>query len=428
MVATEDSANAHLLRGHVGQWRSDDNGNVEIVVDFKASHVALDNSSARRPRILHHIGQKVAQRVRSIGTKTKERHKMNVEGDKENVSAFALATKTNRSSYDEGSILEQREGPPLNDDELCETFSTVSSDISSSPNQQRRSRQVTQWKSCMQQSVRKLLRKEMEDEMKGNPPKYQEFGLHLFPQDTVFDLSKDRKRSAFSLFVPTLNSPTHSHDAESDAGQYDDSNDFHLKSRDEITIEDAMCQYADDGKELKFPLLSPRRSNLFVSFDDEMAQIIFHSASSETDEYQAVEVHSVESDIEVISHDDGTCLVDSPTTSTNVGAALSLPSLVDQPSLGTIRGTPHPRKFKSARLDLSPSWQRTGIGLEIENSSDDPFLNAAVTNPASSAYIDVRRVEPLGLGQPDAKESRLAMTDEILKARGLYSPALPEIP
>ena len=438
MVATEDSANAHLLRGKVGQLRSDDDGNVEIVVDFKASRgVPVETSSTFRSRILHQIGQRVAHRVRSIGTRTKANPQMSVSWEKENISASALATKVNRSPYDEGSILEEREGPPMNEDELCETFSTVSSDLSSSSNQQRQRKLVNHWKHCMRLSVRKLLRKEIDDDIKGNPPKYQEFGLHLYPQDTIFDVSKERKRSAFNLFVPTLTTPTQSHDAASDAGQYDNAYDFPLKSRDEIAVEEAMRrrrQDKNDGNELKFPFLSPRRSNLFVSFDDEMAQIIFHSASSETDDYQAVEVHSVESDIDVVSQDDGSCAVENNPTSSNnpVDCPFSHPSLVrQQPTLGGYQATPHPRKGAPVRPETFSSRPRTDHHeVKVAKGADAPSSETTVVTDAQSpGTIETRGVdEPWDTERADFKESHLLMTDEILKTRQLYSPALPEIP
>lgn len=425
MVATEDSANAYLLRGHVGQWRSDDVGNVEILLDSEASRESHENSSSsRRTRILDHFRKKVAHKVRSIGAKNKARHDWNVQGNKENISPMALASKANRSPYDEGSILEKRDGPPLNEEELCETFSTVSSDLSSTSHEQRRHRLVTHWKSCMRLSVRKLLRKEMEDDMKGNPPKYQEFGLHLYPGDTIFDVSKDRTRSAFSLFLPTLNTPPGSYDALSDAGQCDNTNDFSLKSGDEIAFEKAMLHREDDGEELQFPQLLPRTSNLFVSFDNEMAQIIFHSASSETDEFQAVEVHSVESDIEVISQDSDPCDANKPTCNA-IG-----PGMADLSSHRGYKGTPHPRKGTHGLPAPLSNQQQTRTFEEVETFHwiDAPSLNTAVTAPRSPVDIETNRVDPCGVRHADFKEGELTWTDEILKVRGQYSPALPEIP
>jgi hypothetical protein len=424
MVATEDSANAYLLRGHVGQWRSDDVGNIEILFDSEASRDSHENSSSRRSHVLQKFRKNVAHRVRSIAAKNKTRHDWSVQGNKENISPSALAMKAYRSPYDEGSILEKRDGPPLNEQELCDTFSTVSSDLSSSSNQQRRHRLVTHWKSCMKQSVRKLLRKELEDDMKGNPPKYQEFGLHLYPWDTIFDASRDRKRSAFNLLVPTLNTPRGSYDAASDAGQCDNTNDFSLKSGDEIAFEEAMRRREDEGEGLQFPQLLPRTSNLFVSFDNDMAQVIFHTASSETDEFQAVEVHSVGSDIEVISQDSDHCDANVKPTSNSFE-----PGKPDQYSHRGYKGTPHPSKgTHGLPAPFSNRQNRTFDEEKAFHWIDAPFLDTAVTDPRSSVLIETSRVDPCGVGQVDSKESDATSTDEILKARGQYSPALPEIP
>jgi hypothetical protein len=97
----------------------------------------------------------------------------------------------------------------------------------------------------MRMSVRKLLRKEMEDDMKGNPPKYQEFGLHIFPEDSIFSISRDRKRSEFDLLVPTLNTPPGSYEEKSYAGHYTNDDDFPLKSRRRACIGRKLMQQSE---------------------------------------------------------------------------------------------------------------------------------------------------------------------------------------
>jgi hypothetical protein len=305
MVATDDGANTYLLRGASGRYRSDDFGNIEVVLDPEAYDGTYEKSTARRNRILRHLRQKVAKKVRAIGTTSKARHAFDELQDNVNFIGTASPGTTKPSSYDQGSILECRDGPPVEDNHLCETFSTVSSDLSTFSNRKRQTRLISHWKSCMRMSVRKLLRKEMEDDMKGNPPKYQEFGLHIFPEDSIFSISRDRKRSAFDLLVPTLNTPPGSYEEKSYAGHYTNDDDFPLKSHDELVLEEVMQQSEVKATESQISKLVATKPRLLVAFDDEMAQIIFHTASSETDEFQAVEVQSVESDMEVISH--GSC-------------------------------------------------------------------------------------------------------------------------
>lgn len=301
MVATDDGANTYLLRGAIGRYRSDDVGNIEVVLDPEACDGTYEKSTARRNRILRHLRQKVAKRVRSIGTTSKTRQAFDELQDTINFQGAASPGTTKPSTYDQGSILECRDGPPVDDNQLCETFSTVSSELSTFSNRKRQTRLISHWKSCMRMSVRKLLRKEMEDDMKGNPPKYQEFGLHIYPEDSIFSISRDRKRSAFDLLVPTLNTPPGSYEEPSCAGHYTNDDDFPLRSLDELVLEEVMHQREVQPTKPQIAKLLPTKQRLLVSFDDEMAQIIFHTASSETDEFQAVEVQSVESDMDLTS-------------------------------------------------------------------------------------------------------------------------------
>jgi hypothetical protein len=74
MVATDDGANTYLLRGASGRYRSDDFGNIEVVLDPGSVRWHLweiNRSSKSDPPIFR---QKVAKKVRAIGTTSKARH------------------------------------------------------------------------------------------------------------------------------------------------------------------------------------------------------------------------------------------------------------------------------------------------------------------------------------------------------------------
>ena len=186
----------------------------------------------------------------------------------------------------------------------------------------------------MKSSIRKIVRKEIEDEIKGNPSKYHDFSLYVYPEDSVFSVSKNRKKSAFELVVPSLETSPESRDEASNLCQYPNDEDFPMeptreKQTDKSTLQeasrkgespvdeamkqifqDAMSQRTKNMKvsepEFQRPMLKSSKSNLFVSFDEDMAQLIFDvpSSETETEDFQAVEVHSVASDIESLYDDD----------------------------------------------------------------------------------------------------------------------------
>ena len=385
MVATDDGANMYLLRGAIGRYRSDDFGNVEVVLDPEECNDTCEKSSARRNRILQNLRQKVAKRVRSIGTTNKARNAFHSDEDKLNFAGTASAGKTQYSTYDQGSILECRDGPPLEDNQMCETFSTVSSDFSTFSNRKRQIRLISHWKSCMRMSVRKLLRKEMEDDMKGNPSKYQEFGLHIFPEDAIFSISRDRKRSAFDLRVPTLNTPRGSHEDVSCEGQYTNDDDFPLRSDEELVLEEAMHQVEVQATKLRIAKLFQTKPRLFVSFDEEMAQIIFHTASSETDEFQAVEVQSVESDMEVISHGSGGPTVHPVYDDGDHFSGHGVRPDAQSSSL-TSDGTPRHLGVDHGHPYWQVNHQRRGEHCGAWNTIDAAHLEGEFNNPATSTH------------------------------------------
>jgi hypothetical protein len=390
MVATDDGANMYLLRGAIGRYRSDDFGNVEVVLDPEECNETYEKSSARRSRILRNLRQKVAKRVRSIGTTSKARNAFHRDEENLNFVGTVSTGTAKYSTYDQGSILECRDGPPLEDNQMCETFSTVSSDLSTFSNRKRQTRLTSQWKSCMRMSVRKLLRKEMEDDMKGNPSKYQEFGLHIFPDDAIFSISRDRNRSAFDLRVPTLNTPIGSHEDLSCEGQYTNEDDFPLRSHDELVLEEAMHQIEVQASKIQIAKLFQTKPRLFVSFDDEMAQIIFHTPSSETDEFQAVEVQSVESDIEVISQGSGGPTVHLAYDDGEHFSGHGVPSDAQSCSF-TSDGTPKHLGVDHGHPYWQVNHQRSGEHCGAWNTINAVHLEGEVNNPATSTHGKLSR-------------------------------------
>ena len=430
MVAFDDShAHAYLLRGSLGSCRSDDVGNIEILFDPEVSSEPVEKPDLGRTRFLRQLRQKIAKRVRSIGTKSKKTSIFDYDEDKENFFTTASPGTTNLSTYDQSSILESRDGHPFDESELHETFTTVSSALSTTSNQKSQRRLITDWKNCMRSSVRKLLGKEKEDEMKGRPPKYQEFGLHLYPEDSIFNISKDRKRSAFELLVPTLDTPAVSRDEVSNAGQYSNDDNFPLKSLYEIAVEEAMHQIEVQAKDLQRPTLQPTKSSLFVSFGDDMAQLIFNAPSSDTKDFQAVELQSVKSDIETLSDNEDPFTVTFPA---NAGAEYSRPGVptVVQCSSSETEGSPRPLGITYSH----PNWrayQQRKEQHEVWNRMEAPLMDGEITDPPSPTRIKTSQNDYWGLGQVSSTESDLTMTDVLLNKHGCFPTdfsALPEIP
>eukprot|EP00545_Synedropsis_sp_CCMP1620_P013636 CAMPEP_0119030422 /NCGR_PEP_ID=MMETSP1176-20130426/41020_1 /TAXON_ID=265551 /ORGANISM="Synedropsis recta cf, Strain CCMP1620" /LENGTH=593 /DNA_ID=CAMNT_0006986793 /DNA_START=136 /DNA_END=1917 /DNA_ORIENTATION=+ len=430
MVAGDDSV-AYLLRGSLGKCRSDDNGD-ELIVVTEVPNALVEKSPNRRARILGRMRQKVANRVRSKGKKKKSPEE---DEDKENVfSGTPSPAATNLSSYDERSILERREGPPDGDDELLDTLSTVSSVFSTESNQKSQRRLIDHWKSCMSFSVRKRLRKDIEDEMKGKPARYHDFGLYIFPEDSKFRISKDRKRSAFDLLLPTLETPPASQDEASNAGQYNNEDDFPLKSLDAIAVEEATLQKEITAKrsEPQRSFLQPKKSNhnLFVSFDEDMAQLIFDVPSSDTEDFQAVDVQSVVSDIDGLSDEEGDpFIVTFP--SYMAGAAtyrnLGLPTIAPSAS-GETEGSARPLGITCGH----PYAHRQNVDTEVWSNVEAPLMDGEVTDPPSPIPVNKSREDYWTLGQVYSNESDLTMTDVLLNKHGCFPTdfpsALPEMP
>lgn len=481
MVAVDDG-HAHLLRGRLGRTRSDDDFGVEVVFDpiFEANFPDLpdldtpfDEISAppekeeteesepqRRTRIFKRIRTKVFRRVRSIRGK----RSFNVEEDKENnnfsgnLSPSRTSNTTNISSYDERSILDTRDPPP-NDDELYELESTVSSVFSTASNQKSQRRFVSHLKSCMSSSVRRIMRKDSDDELKGQSSRYKDFGLFIDPPESNFYISKDRRRSAFALLVPSLETPAQSRD-ESNAADYNPGDDFPLKSQDEIAILEAELQNTAPSesqrqtkpeivqhkvkleKNFQPPSLRPKKSksssSLFVSFDEDMAQLIFDAPSSETETeaFQTVDVHSVESDIKSLSDEDDDSEHFTITyPAYNVGAAFSHPG-VPQPStismatstetelttrpLGISCG--HPNYYSNHREE-----EQSQVWSQVESANMEGY----VTDPPSPVPVRTTRDDYWCLGQANSNESDLTMTDVLLNKHGYFptdfASALPDL-
>jgi cell pole-organizing protein PopZ len=452
MIELDESSN-YLLNGPLFRCRSDDfelDAEDEIFPDKLPLY--------GRTGILHQM-KKVVTKLRPRGKGNKREIRQDDKENMANIANTRSQVTTNLSSYDERSILEDREGPVYEGRDLNDTASTVSSLLSTATNQKRQQRMISQWRNRMKSSIRKIVRKEIEDEIKGNPSKYHDFSLYVYPEDSVFSVSRNRKKSAFDLVVPSLETPPESRDEASNLCQYPSDDDFPIeqtraKQTDESTlqeasrkgespVDEAMKQVFQgalsqrknkmDVSEPEFqrPMLKPSKSNLFVSFDEDMAQLIFDvpSSETETEDFQAVEVHSVASDIENLSDDDENFAVTYPTY--KVGAEFGHPGV--------------PKKCPSSETETSP--KRLGIScghqtwygrrqnrdeqLEVWSKVDAPMMDGEITDPPSPTPIKTSREDYWCLGVATSTESDITMTDVLVNKHGCFPtdfPSLPDMP
>lgn len=285
----------------------------------------------------------------------------------------------------------------------------------------------------MSSSIRKVMRREVEDEMKGKPARYRDFGLYVNPKESMFQISKEPKRSAFSLLLPTLETPPASQDEASQSGQYNNEDDFPLKSLDAIAVEEAKLQkeISEKGQAAQRPFLQPKESNqgIFVSFDDDMAQLIFDVPSADdVEDFRAVDVQSVVSDDDSLFDEEDEFRVTFP--SYMVGAEFShpgLPSIAPSSSVET-EGSARPLGISCGH----PNANRHHVDAEVWSNMDTPLMDGEVTDPPSPIPVNKSREDYWTLGQVYSNESDLTMTDVLLNKHGCFptefASALPEIP
>jgi hypothetical protein len=430
MVARDDS-NSYLLRGSLGRCRSDDLSDLFLEIDAP-NNEPTKKYPLQRARMFERLRKKVANRGRSKGKKKRGGN----DDDKENCFLGSRSrpspASTNLSSYDERSILDRRDGPPEEEDDLIDTLSIASSVLSTESNQKSQRRLVKHWKSCMSSSVRKLLRKEIWDKMKGKPTRYKDFGFYVYPDESMFNSSRERKRSAFNLLLPTLETPPASQDEASNAGNYNGEDDFPLKSLDAIAIEEASLQMdtITEDQEPQRLSLQPRKSNhnLFVSFDEDMAQLIFDVPSSDTENFQAVDVESVVSDIDPLSDEEDEFTVTFPAY--KVGAAYSHPGLptIAQSASNETEETPRPLGISCGH----PYAYSHKVDEDVWSNVNAPLMDGEVTDPPSPIPVNKSCENYWTLGQAYSNESDLTMTDVLLNRHECFptdfASALPELP
>lgn len=423
----EDSSRVSLLPESFRKRRSDDDQSIEVLLDSSVliSPYRAMKSPLQRVRVFHRIKEKI---IRRVSGRSYKHYPNRFESEKENFWSIhrPMATKVNCSPYDERNILDMVEDIPFDEDLHNETLSTVSSILSSTSNQKSQRRLLAQWRKCMSSSIRKIIRKEIEDEIKGNPPKYRDLGLCVYQEDTIYSPKPTQNHSL--LFLPTLETPPGSQDEASNAGQYSNGDEFPLKSKDEVVAEET---YKDTDHDPT--MLHINRSNLFVSFDDEVAQLIFQAASSDTDEYQPVEVDSVKSDIDELSDRNESLLVyfhqkrDQLDHAGDAGLRNCCSSESEQGSprpLGVTSGHPNWHGYQhQQRLEKE---QR-----EVWSIAEAPILDGEVTDPPSPTRIETSQEEFWCLGQVSSSESDLTMTEVLLNRHGTFPSdflALPKKP
>eukprot|EP00547_Thalassionema_nitzschioides_P001531 CAMPEP_0194207994 /NCGR_PEP_ID=MMETSP0156-20130528/6582_1 /TAXON_ID=33649 /ORGANISM="Thalassionema nitzschioides, Strain L26-B" /LENGTH=455 /DNA_ID=CAMNT_0038934879 /DNA_START=151 /DNA_END=1519 /DNA_ORIENTATION=+ len=420
----EDESRASLLPESIRLQRSDDGENVEVLIDGSGliSPYRAAKSSFQRVRVFHRIKQTV---IKKVGRRSHKHHTNRYESEKENLLNIP-AIKLNCSPYDERNIFSMVEDVPFDEDLNNETLSTVSSILSSASNQKTQRRLLAQWRQCMSSSIRKIIRREIEDEMKGNPPKYRDLGLYVSPVDTIYSPKPEPNHSL--LFMPTLETPPGSQDEASNAGQCSNGEEFELKSKDEVAAEEVYEDVDYDPT-----ILHPKRSSLFVSFDEDIAQLIFQAASSDTEEYQPVEVDSVRSDIEELSDRDESLLVyfhkkqdqlDRPGDAYLRNCSSSETEQSSSKPLGATSGRPNWHGYQ--RQQRIEEEQR-----EVWSNVGAPILDGDVTDPPSPTRIQTSREEFWCLGQNSSSESDLTMTEVLLNRHGVFPSdflALPKKP
>mmetsp|Transcript_15077 Transcript_15077/g.22994 ORF Transcript_15077/g.22994 Transcript_15077/m.22994 type:complete len:531 (+) Transcript_15077:150-1742(+) len=422
-MVPEDDSRISLLPKSFHLRRSDDGEHIEVLIESNGliEPCNAEKSPRQSVRVFHRLKQKLIKQVGNWSNKHQtERSKSEMKNFLS--SSQPIAKKATYSSYDERNILDILNDIPFDEDPHNETLSTVSSILSSASNQKSQRRLLAHWRHCMSSSIRKIIKREIEDEMKGNPPKYRDLGLYIYPDDTIYSPKPEKNHSL--LFLPTLETPPGSRDEESNAGHCSNGDDFPLKSKDQVVAEELF-----EDPDYDHALLHPSRSNLFVSFDDEVAQLIFQAASSDTEEFQPVQVDSVGSDIDASDMEE-----DSDRDEPFLAYFHAKRDRFDRPDDAIIRKC-HSSETEQSKGSIRPlgvasshpNWHGIQRQERLEEEQrrvwsavEAPLLDGEVTDPPSPTRIETSRDEFWCLGQTSSSESDLTMTDILLNRHGAF--------
>ena len=356
-----------------------------------------------------------------------------------------------RQSYDERSILDPETREDGGGSFFEETFSTVSSQLTTTSNPNGQKRRIRQWKQRMGRSIRRLLGRDSvritsddddDDDANGLFVLVSDEAVYPFPKNYN---NNNNKTSFRDLAVPSFNaSQEDSEAAVSTDALCHAGDEFPLQpwtTRDTSGLTAATTKsFLSDQQDF-----SPSKSSLFVSFDEDCAQLVFEADDQydgdadnednggEEDEdaaddddnddreqqhnYLPDDLHSVVSGMHSLVDTDD----DAPRSISGrpLGARFAHPACTDSllmpcPStdteftepggpLGIQCGHPHWYSHQEQQSAVDALWSQVSV----------PALDGEVTDPPSPIKVPTRYAQWGGLAPSDSSDSDITISEAL---------------